>query len=663
MDIMLHIKTKICPKNYILSLRIVALQLIAFQVVGTNVMFAQYITTSGLSAEFGFPQDLSREAGVINKFDIGGGKGSSYELSLRGEISIATKNLFGFGIGDKLNWLGTYGAKISVANFQSDNYFSLTDTYDFDSSYYKVTSFTSGLFTDFGISYNPTNQIIAILQGNIGYRIITNIEESRNYLYNKSKDKVIAEGDSLANSPLSYGLKFGAGYVLPSDNQSALRIDIATRLNLSLISLGFKSLSFSIGLAFVPNLALVPEIKGASKNEPPSKISPIKASLPEANLLNKNTFLQNEVSDTKVVNTNYNLNVADKPTSKQVTSAWIDIYNASSGADSASTSQNKALQVISTKTKYFHLLPFFIDKKYISESQILNEAGRNNFSEAKLARSNEYEIYKNILNLLGYRLQYNSGMGIKLENVILSEPNTSLDTLKSQVTNFLTDNWNIPESRLKTNSKAISSPIELEWVETDYSPPQIGIKKRIYSPTVLKSTLITIEHDGKTVAEYDPDNSVSQIEFKLNPASKFVAGNITKLVATISATDSLNQTVKYSDELPLLIVENPMKNNPECRIFSFFNGNENFDNEKTDSEIRQINKPITDNLIAYFGHCKTTNNKNKDYKIEIVGKMCRELTSTVIKQVTLNNLEIKEISVKPTQSPKHNFSRITIWNN
>ncbi len=242
----------------------------------------------------------------------------------------------------------------------------------------------------------------------------------------------------------------------------------------------------------------------------------------------------------------------------------------------------------------FPLLPYIFypenssDLKATSQ-KLINKFITVDFKEQNLPQ-NTFEVYYNLLNVIGARMQNNQDANITVigtnNNKEGEKNNSALSKQRAEsVKNYLVNEWRIQPDRIKTQSRNLPSkpanndksegleenrraeivssdfdimkPITLLEISKSADPPKVKVVPMISSDVGIKKWDITISQDNKLIAKYTDkvDNIIWDIEngpmpilekpidIELNVAD--VAG---KKISTQKSLELLQLTIKRKRE-------------------------------------------------------------------------------------------------------------------
>lgn len=285
-------------------------------------------------------------------------------------------------------------------------------------------------------------------------------------------------------------------------------------------------------------------------------------------------------------------------------------------------------------TEYFPILPYIYFKKGSSDlkstaMKLISSGETANFQEAKI-KWDAIEIYREILNIIGKRLQSLPNVKIKItgcnNNTSEEENNLILSQKRAEsVRDYLVNIWKIEPSRIETEARnlpeiptnnliedgkeenqrveistdnfALLQPVKLEEIMKRSNPPIIGIVPSINTKIGLKGWDITAEQENNRLVSFTgsstPDTLLWDVEKNVIPRLEIPINIKLQAVDIMEQKNFIEKYLKIK-QTTLKIKREVIKNDTIFNKFSLIL----FDFDKF--ELNKAQKELLDNIKNDF---------------------------------------------------------------
>lgn len=317
-------------------------------------------------------------------------------------------------------------------------------------------------------------------------------------------------------------------------------------------------------------------------------------------------------------------------------------------------------------TETFPLLPyvFFNEGEFVLSStaqHLINSNESKLFSENKVS-SSTLDIYKDMLNIIGFRMQSEKGSILIIGNNNASGKDAlegMSEKRADEVANYLHNTWSIPNSRLnkvsgnlpkkpssntnplgqaensrveiESNSSSLIKPIIKQTIEMSANPPSLEINPTETSSESLASWDISIEQNGTVFQKYKGTGKIPNQPYIWDiPVNKsIVTEEPIKVKLHAIDTNGNEQTIEKDITLQQLTIKKKreeFKDDKKIDRFSlllFDHNSAELDKNNVDivNNIKSFIKPLSKVIIT--GYADITGEKM--YNQELARKRCLEV--------------------------------------
>lgn len=382
----------------------------------------------------------------------------------------------------------------------------------------------------------------------------------------------------------------------------------------------------------------------------------------------KSTEIKEKVIDNTIVQTTYisESYIKEIPIIKAKKSLSLSLQT--SGIDKkGNRTKDPTIQIEEIETtETFPLLPyvFFNEGEFELSSTIqhlINSNESKMFSENKVS-SSTLDIYKDMLNIIGFRMQSEKGSILIIGNNNASGKDAlegMSEKRANEVANYLHNTWSIPNSRLnkvsgnlpkkpssitnplgqaensrveiESNSSSLIKPIIKQTIEMSANPPSLEINPLETSSDSLASWDISIEQNGTVFQKYKGTGKIPNQPYIWDiPVNKsIVTEEPIKVKLHAIDTNGNEQTIEKDITLQQLTIKKKreeFKDDKKIDRFSlllFDHNSAELDKNNVDivNNIKSFIKPLSKVIIT--GYADITGEKL--YNQELARKRCLEV--------------------------------------